>query len=97
MNEYIVEWVIEITADTPEQAAIAALRIQRDPTSMATVFDVRDDSGIAHRVDLVDERCATWDEHPVFLVSDWQYEVRNDDTRLGYWEWVNKKLQEQNE
>ena len=29
-----------------------------------------------------------WDEDPQFPVSDWQYEVQNDDTRLGYKEWV---------
>ena len=28
------------------------------------------------------------DDYPV---SDWKYEVRNDDTRLGYWEWVGAK------
>jgi hypothetical protein len=29
----------------------------------------------------------TWGEHPGFSVDDWQYEVSNGDTRLGYWEW----------
>lgn len=29
-----------------------------------------------------------WAEDPEFPVSDWQYEVRNNDTRLGYHEWV---------
>ena len=28
-----------------------------------------------------------WDNDPEFPVSDWQYEVANDDTRLGYREW----------
>lgn len=27
-------------------------------------------------------------EHPDYLVRDWQYEVANGYTRLGYWEWV---------
>jgi len=30
----------------------------------------------------------TWGEHPDYPVSDWQYEVANGDTRLGYWDWV---------
>jgi len=29
-----------------------------------------------------------WEEHPEHCVEDWQYEVANGDTRLGYWEWV---------
>ena len=29
-----------------------------------------------------------WDEDSEFPVSDWRYEVANDDTRLGYREWV---------
>jgi hypothetical protein len=26
-----------------------------------------------------------------FPLNDWRYEVSNDDTRLGYWEWVAKQ------
>ncbi len=29
-----------------------------------------------------------WGSDPDYPVADWQYEVANDDTRLGYWEWV---------
>ncbi len=29
-----------------------------------------------------------WGEDPEFPVADWQYEVSNGDTRMGYWEWV---------
>lgn len=29
-----------------------------------------------------------WSEDPEHPVADWKYEVANDDTRLGYWEWV---------
>jgi hypothetical protein len=38
--EYIVEWAIDIDGDSPEAAARKALRIQRDPNSIATVFTV---------------------------------------------------------
>ena len=34
-----------------------------------------------------------WGEHPDHPVSDWQAEVSNDETRLGYWYWVEDKLQ----
>ncbi|MEX7471358.1 hypothetical protein AB4Z39_16795 [Mycobacterium adipatum] len=40
-NEYLVGWVIDIQADSHEQAARKALRIQRDPNSIATVFEVQ--------------------------------------------------------
>lgn len=29
-----------------------------------------------------------WADDPEYPVSDWQLEVANDDTRLGYWQWV---------
>jgi len=29
-----------------------------------------------------------WSEDPDYPVEDWQYKVANNDTRLGYWEWV---------
>jgi predicted kinase len=33
-----------------------------------------------------------WGEHPEFTLPYWQYEVRNDDTRLGYWDWVHQQI-----
>lgn len=32
-------------------------------------------------------------EHPKYPLSDWQYEVQNGDTRLGYDEWVEHCLE----
>lgn len=54
MPSYNVTWDIEIDADSPEEAARKALLIQRDPTSMAQVFDVSDGEEIT-RVDLLDD------------------------------------------
>lgn len=39
MRTYRVVWKIDVEADSFEDAAREALRIQRDPTSIATVFD----------------------------------------------------------
>lgn len=52
MSEYLISWEIGLVADTPEEAAQQALEIQRDPNSMATVFDVTDENGETTRVDL---------------------------------------------
>ena len=41
MHTFKVTWEIEIEADTPEDAARQALAIQRDPESIATVFEVK--------------------------------------------------------
>jgi hypothetical protein len=38
--QFRVSWVIDIEADSAEAAAREALRIQRDPASIATVFTV---------------------------------------------------------
>ncbi|WP_280245794.1 MULTISPECIES: hypothetical protein [Nocardia] len=52
MPEYCVDWCIDLTADTPILAALHALDIHRDPDSIATGFDVRDEHGATYRVDL---------------------------------------------
>ena len=41
-KEYLVTWQIEIEADSAEEAAQEALKIQRDPESIANVFTVSD-------------------------------------------------------
>jgi hypothetical protein len=30
-----------------------------------------------------------WSEDPKYTRSNWKYEVCNDATNLGYWEWVD--------
>lgn len=41
MPIYDVVWRIQIDAETPREAAEQALRIHRDPNSIATVFEIR--------------------------------------------------------
>ena len=43
MNKYTVTWEIQIEADSHLEAAEKALEIQRDPDSIATVFEVTGD------------------------------------------------------
>jgi hypothetical protein len=60
MPTYLVTWRIDIEADTPADAALAAVAIQRKPDSWAVVFDVMDKtSGAATTIDLEpDDDCA---------------------------------------
>ena len=46
-NRYRVTWVIDLEASSPREAAQQALAIQRNPESIATVFEVSDDTGEA--------------------------------------------------
>ena len=58
MTEYLVRWEINIEADSFEEAAEKALEIQRNPLSIATVFDVSyTDGGMSgcKRVDLLEK------------------------------------------
>ena len=64
MANYRVKWEIDIEADSPEEAAKEALKIQRDPDSVATIFDVIDDNGVTIQIDLNPE----W---------AWQYNINN--------------------
>jgi len=43
MNDYIVTWRIELSANSKEEAAQLAREIQLDPNSTATVFEVAQD------------------------------------------------------
>lgn len=45
MPEYRVKWEIDIEADSPREAAEKALAIHRNPDSIATVFDIKEDKG----------------------------------------------------
>lgn len=38
-----------------------------------------------------------WAQHPEHTLEDWQDLVSNDDTRLGYWDWVLVRLDEDDE
>lgn len=32
-----------------------------------------------------------WDENSEYPLSDWKEEVANNETRLGYWDWIDRK------
>lgn len=56
MPEYRVRWEITVEAKSVKAAAEEALRIHRDPASIATVFDVQPLLGRRwNRVDLTPE------------------------------------------
>lgn len=38
--------------------------------------------------DMMNAYGGKWGENPHYPLVDWAWEVQNDDTRLGYWEWV---------
>lgn len=57
MTRFNVMWEIDIDADTPREAALKALSIQRDRSSQATVFDVQQydsETTTTERIDLLD-------------------------------------------
>jgi len=56
--EYHITWKIEVDSESFEEAAQIALHIQRDPNSIATLFEVKDASGIIREVDIGDPRKA---------------------------------------
>ena len=53
MTNFTVIWQIDIDAETPEQAAQEALKIQRDPNSAAVVFDIYGENYQLDRDDLI--------------------------------------------
>lgn len=55
MQDFLVEWRINIIADTPEDAARKAWEIMRRAESTANCFHVTDDAGTETVVDLMDD------------------------------------------
>ncbi len=51
--EYRVTWIIELDADSFEDAANQALEIQRDPESLATHFTITNEHGETQEIDLL--------------------------------------------
>jgi hypothetical protein len=52
-KEYRVMWEIDIAADSPEEAAREARRIQRDPKALVGAFEVIDrEDGKDFKIDL---------------------------------------------
>jgi len=38
-----------------------------------------------------------WEDDPEYPVEDWQCEVAEDSTRLGYWAWVDSAREQAND
>lgn len=91
MSEYKLTWEIDLDADTPREAAEKAVETFRDQVygiagALPPVFSVLDVAiGIRSTVDL--------SQPDRFLLKDWQYEVANGDTLLGYAEWVKHQTE----
>jgi hypothetical protein len=54
---YRVIWEIDVDAESPRAAACRALDIQRNPDSIATVFQVVAEGGEGEIVDLLPDDC----------------------------------------
>jgi len=64
MSKFRVMWGLEIDAPSPAHAADEALKIQRDPESIATVFAIEDlETGQQYMVDLAVKGFVSFQEH----------------------------------
>lgn len=52
LKQYRVMWEIDVDAASPKEAAIRALEIQRDPSSIAVIFKVQQKPGGWEQVEL---------------------------------------------
>jgi hypothetical protein len=50
-------------------------------------------AGAVRQLQAALESSSHWEVHPDHPVEDWKDEVANDDTRLGYQEWVENRLE----
>lgn len=56
-------------------------------------------AGVSERIKEMQliEEYGYWAVHPDFPREDWVYSVQNDDSRTGYWQWVAKQIEEEEE
>lgn len=66
------------------------LRGINDPAMIRASLDLVEAMREPHLI--AKEHGGTWGELPAHWVSDWQYQVVECETRLGYWEWVANQL-----
>lgn len=83
---YKVKWVIDIDADTHNEAAKKAFTIQRDPNSTATVFEVSDEINLTKEIDLLEINNDGWyifnyeDDRRGRSLSKWEFEFKDNKT-----------------
>lgn len=62
------------------------------------IFDDGVEDGAIYSPDVICEQYGgEQGEHPKYPCQDWMLEVKNGDTRLGYWAWVSDLLNHQND
>jgi len=47
--------------------------------------------------ELADECGGYWAEHHEYLIEDWGHAIQNNDTRLGYWDWILEMLKNEDD
>lgn len=63
-----------------------------DITRISDIISHPDVAFAAEIEKLMKQYGGRWGEHPDYPVDDWREEVANNDTRLGYWEWVESQI-----
>ena len=75
----------------------AAIRYTKEDGASGTDCDLKNavqDAGLLESgaESLADQHGGHWGQHPDHPAEDWRYEVGNNDTRLGYWDWVEDRI-----
>ena len=87
MTDYLVRWEIDMSGDTPIEAARSALLVMQDKGSFALHFTVVSEDGIVHQVDLDDDAYV-----PVGGLLDGDQVVRARVVFPGDYVWTSKGL-----
>lgn len=68
-----------------------SLLVTTEQGSFEVQIDLVTDASLTHRSEY---HGGIWGEHPDHPSADWRIEVENQDTRLGYWDWVGAKAEQ---
>lgn len=110
MTGFKVVWEVDQDAETPAEAALLVAReyfkerIARGVVGSACVFQVVEPNVPPYLIDLsLADQGLTATElrelygfqgHPRYHYTFWRQEVADQSTVLGYWEWVQHKVEE---
>jgi len=91
MKDYRVAVYINLSAESPRDAAFNASAVLEN--TVPKIFEVASPTGATSVIDLSQPTDNPWDEVLGHPSDGWRREVFADDTRLGYMDWVQHRIE----
>jgi hypothetical protein len=95
--DYVKHALVEASKDLYDKEVLAGVGSQQVsiiPDEISVRFIM---SEVCRKIEarkLIEEH-GYWGDHPKYSVEDWRHATATENTRMSYWEWVVKQLNEE--